>query len=559
MRKGSKIISLIIVILLIGGSFTVGIIGYRAEGGYKKTIVYLGDSICEGILGSSPFSERDSYCYFAIVGRRNNFRYVDKSVSGDTTSNMYNRLVKTDTASLERQYWVTQADIIHISILGNDLLGGNIGQTAIEALSDDYTRINRMLSNAAHYFSLSIKRIKELNPDALIMVNTVYNPLDAATTLLTQSQKDALLELADGDQSQFRWVGGLLLQGLNSVIYDYLKNNPGAFEVIDVYTAFDNLYKEDYNEGIRLIYGDWLHPSNEGHAVIANLIQLKLEELGISNKSEAVSKYKVLRNQQLDRLFADTEINIPSIKKAISSAKSCQEISKIYFKAIRGVTPVYTNKTIKRRRGEIFEQTKTFKLTSIVMGADDFSSVADKNKSCITYRSDGTFSIILYPDSIMLSLLNVALFVETKNGGIKVSDYLGSPGFGTELEVYLREVFPGFDLRYIKKSIELLSSVGLSINGLDYESNEMKALLTSMEENLIIPHGFVIPSQISFEVKGYYFIEKAGDFTNIHMCVGNVSRNGYPFLYATLHTDNDGEQWIETSIEVSKITLTAGK
>ena len=140
-------------------------------------------------MGSSPFSERDSNCYYAIVGRRNNFRYVDKSVSGDTTTDLYNRLTRTDTPSLERQYWVSKADIVHISILGNDFLDGNVGETAIKVLLNDYTDLNKVRNKASQYFALSIERIKELNPDVLILVNTVYNPLDAAATLLSPEQK----------------------------------------------------------------------------------------------------------------------------------------------------------------------------------------------------------------------------------------------------------------------------------------------------------------------------------------------------------------------------------
>ena len=149
---------------------------------------------------------------------------------------------------MERQYWVSKADIVHISILGNDFLGGNVGETAIKVLLNDYTDLNKVRNKASQYFALSIERIKELNPDVLILVNTVYNPLDAAATLLSPEQKETFLEQANGDQTKFRKVGGQLLQFLNGIIYDYLEQNPGAFEIIDVYTAFDNLYKEDYSK-----------------------------------------------------------------------------------------------------------------------------------------------------------------------------------------------------------------------------------------------------------------------------------------------------------------------
>lgn len=555
-----KILVGIICCLLIGGTAVVAAVGYKSSQSYDKIIVYLGDSICEGILGSSPFSERDSNCYYAIVGRRNNFRYVDKSVSGDTTTDLYNRLTRTDTPSLERQYWVSKADIVHISILGNDFLGGNVGETAIKVLLNDYTDLNKVRNKASQYFALSIERIKELNPDVLILVNTVYNPLDAAATLLSPEQKETFLEQANGDQTKFRKVGGQLLQFLNGIIYDYLEQNPGAFEIIDVYTAFDNLYKEDYSKGIALLYKDWLHPSNEGHALIANLIQSKIEELNLVSKQRAVTAYKAMRIEQIERLFSDTEVNIASAKANILSAETCQQISERYFDAIRGFTPQYTNKPITRRLGKVFRDTKTFEISSIKMGEDNFSSFINKEKSQVIYRDDGTFSLLLVPDGSTIGLANIALNIILREKTVNISEILSAPaGFGTSLETYIKEVFPGFDSKDFKKIVELLTSLGIYINGLDYESETMVKFMDSLREKGEIPLGFKLPSGLSIEVKGYYFVEKAGDFTNIHMCVGNVSNNGYPFLYATLHTEDDGNEWIETSIEVSKITLYADK
>ena len=87
--------------------------------------------------------------------------------------------------------------------------------------------------------------------------------------------------------------------------------------------------------------------------------------------------------------------------------------------------------------------------------------------------------------------------------------------------------------------MELLTSLGIYINGLDYESETMVKFMDSLREKG--KYLSVLSCRADCQLKsGYYFVEKAGDFTNIHMCVGNVSNNGYPFLYATLHTEDDG-------------------
>ena len=551
MRKFGKVLIYVVVCFFVAGVLAVVATGYQSNQSYDKTIVYLGDSICEGILGSSPFSERDSNCYYAIVGRRNNYRYVDRSVSGDTAKLMYNRLTSDNSVDKERQYWVSQADIVHISILGNDLLGGDIGQTAIYALQNDYEDIDLKLNQAAGYFAQSIQRIQELNPDVLILVNTLYNPLAPQTTLLTQEQKDEFMQIAE-DPSQIRIVGARLVGRLNKIIYDYLDDHPNAYEIIDAYTAFDERYTEEFCG--HLIYGDWLHPSNEGHAVIANLIQEKLEEKGLADPQKAVSRDKAMRIEQLERLYADTSLDIASIKSSISSAKSCQQISETYLSAVRGVTPIYINKPISVRKGKLFKEDKIFKLSSIKMDSKELSTFFNKDKCYVEYRKDGTFSIKLVPSNFLTLTANI--FLMSQENDIDLSN-MGPIGFGTDLETYLKGVFPGFDLRKIKESIELLTSIGLYIDGLDYDSPAMKELMDSMEMNLVIPKTFALPNNISFEIKGYYFIEQVGEFTNINMAVGNVSQNGYPFLFSILHTQEDGSQWIETSIEVSKITLYA--
>jgi hypothetical protein len=188
------------------------------------------------------------------------------------------------------------------------------------------------------------------------------------------------------------------------------------------------------------------------------------------------------------------------------------------------------------------------------MDSKELSTFFNKDKCYVEYRKDGTFSIKLVPSNFLTLTANI--FLMSQENDIDLSN-MGPIGFGTDLETYLKGVFPGFDLRKIKESIELLTSIGLYIDGLDYDSPAMKELMDSMEMNLVIPKTFALPNNISFEIKGYYFIEQVGEFTNINMAVGNVSQNGYPFLFAILHTQEDGSQWIETSIEVSKITLYA--
>lgn len=90
----------------------------------KTMIVYLGDSIAEGILGSSPLSLRHEYSYPSLVGRVNDFTYYNHSVSGHLSKDLLALISHEEGYDGARALitHVAQADIIHISILGNDVL-----------------------------------------------------------------------------------------------------------------------------------------------------------------------------------------------------------------------------------------------------------------------------------------------------------------------------------------------------------------------------------------------------------------------------------------------------
>jgi lysophospholipase L1-like esterase len=528
------------------------------DDGYQKTMVFLGDSISEGLLGASPLSERDSYAYYAVVGRRNNYRYIESAVSGDTAYYMYKRLTNDTTVSAERRYWVSQADIIHISILGNDLLGGNIGRTACEARQGDYTNINKMLERGKEYLELSIEKIRELNPNAVILINTLYNPLDYETNLLSESQKSELLALGGGDPSVFRTVGTDLITRLNRIIYEYQVEHPGEIEIIDVYSEFDRIYKANRTDGICLFYGDWLHPSNEGHAVIADLLQKKLEELGLADADDAVARYIRLRVEQLVRLYSGTGLDLKSVIADIKKAATCSEVSEAYFLGVRGITPIYANAdpVLPAHAGEVFDTTRKFMLTSLTADRMDLALMLNAKKSGFTFYEDGTFSLKLTPEIAAVDLANY--FLE-ESGGINLETDLGTGNFATGVGVYIENIFPGFSFRDFKKDLKLFASCGIYLNGFDFNSPNVINLVDSMQADASIPSDFRLPYGLSLELKGCYFIERAGDFTEIYLCVGDVSRDGYPFLYATLHTEPDGSCWLETSIEVSKVTLYAAE
>ena len=120
-----KVIALLLVTVMLVCCIAV-LAACNNKGEVQKTeIVYLGDSIAEGILGASPLGLRHEYAYANVIGRRNDYEYYNHSVSGHLTKDLRAILENTDIDYDKARgllLHVSEADVIHISILGNDLL-----------------------------------------------------------------------------------------------------------------------------------------------------------------------------------------------------------------------------------------------------------------------------------------------------------------------------------------------------------------------------------------------------------------------------------------------------
>ena len=110
--------------------------------------------------------------------------------------------------------------------------------------------------------------------------------------------------------------------------------------MIDAEAEFDRIFSEDEERGKGLLYKDGVHPSNEGHAVIADLIQRALEKAGLADEAAALANYKKLRTEQLARLYAGTA-DTSENRARIAGAASVEEVTYAYFRAIDGYSPVY--------------------------------------------------------------------------------------------------------------------------------------------------------------------------------------------------------------------------
>lgn len=310
---------------------------YQAPSG---TIVFLGDSIAEGVLGPAPLGERENYCYYAILGRTNGFRYYNRSVSGHQTHQLIDLLYEEDNGATMTATHIKDADVLHVSILGNDLLQNNLGETMLKYAQGDTVVLEQILAQSVKNFAKIVERLKELNPDALLIFQTVYNPVYNNTPIIAQDVLEQIFALGR-DYDDLRIMGAEILTMLNSIVYDYLDEHPGAYVIADAYKVFGEIYDANPVKGQALIYTDGVHPSNYGHAVLAEITQEILIDHGFAKEAPAINKYKKIKIEQLERMFGSYDAT-PDTIKAVKEATTFREVSDAYFDGTNGLLPIYT-------------------------------------------------------------------------------------------------------------------------------------------------------------------------------------------------------------------------
>jgi len=332
-----KIGCLLLVAVLIAASFTMLQGCGETESGTPLKIVFLGDSISEGLAGPMPLSERENYSFFALLGRCNGYEYYTRAVSGQKTSQFLDLINREDDSAYITNTLIRDADVLHISITGNDLLQDNMTQMAKEAADLSYTYIDNLLEGTREDYAAAIARLRELNPDALMIVNTVYNPVLSDQPQFGRAA-EYLAERGWGPE-HYHELAGILIGRLNTVVTDYLTSHPGEYIVADAFARYDQIYNSDFDRFVRLPYPDLVHPSNEGHAIIADLLQNILADKGLTS-SDAIKNYKKIKIEQLERMYADT-IDVRAIKKEINRAKTFDEVTLAYFNATDGIAAKY--------------------------------------------------------------------------------------------------------------------------------------------------------------------------------------------------------------------------
>lgn len=240
-----KIISVILALVMCFSAFVVS----SAETD-KPFYLVLGDSIAYG----SGLGNPTEACYGKIVADTNGYEYVNYSVPGHTTTNLIARLGQPEVVEA-----LQKADIISISIGGNNFLLGNLMQLIFNAMVlNNYAPLDDIAAGFYEDFSTIVDTINEHNSDAVILMQTLYNPQSGYLREPYQMAADRL----------------------NAEIRRFAEENPGEIVIVDVGTALGD-DPANYAD-------DDIHPSSNGNMIIAQSVLDTLYEIGLGETTVPV-------------------------------------------------------------------------------------------------------------------------------------------------------------------------------------------------------------------------------------------------------------------------------
>lgn len=575
--KKKIIASVLCVVLLACCAAALAACNNDDETAEKTEIVYLGDSIAEGILGASPLGLRHEYAYANVLGRRNDFEYYNHSVSGHLTKDLL-ALLNNDLGYDGARgliLHVQEADIIHVSILGNDLLQDmSMNDVVLEAAQGLYTIIDGIAETAYENITGIVARIRELNPDATLIFQNVYNPLSENSTLVDEKTRATLAAEHDTYPEDFRQLGAGILDRLNGVLDRYLAEHPGAFIIADAQAEFDRIFAEDYERGKDLIYPDYIHPSNEGHAVLADLTQGILEANGLADASAALAEYKTMRKNVLDNYFDGIAADIDGVKAAIDSAADCSAVTEAFFDATRGLTPDYSeiNYDYAAQSTTSTSSDMSFavnwnasSLMGVSLGGESGSDsgsdggdilgmllgivddLFDRNKTGVSLGADGTMRLSLVLDPEMAE--GLAMFLPALSG----------LDMGSFADTYLEPIMPGFTSMDIIEVFGLAEeSLGLKVVS-DGDTDAFLRLLAGalfdggqLPEDIAIPEGFGLVLESTYTLRTVTYPDGTA-YTGVFLTPSDPDTQSY--IVMTMYDYIDGTHALNLKVDFVKLDL----
>ncbi|MBQ9551482.1 MAG: hypothetical protein IJU96_01835 [Clostridia bacterium] len=250
MKKIScRVISALLALVVL-----LGCVSAAAAVEKKPLYVVLGDSIAFGMGLTNP----KNAVYGKIVADTDGYDYENYAIPGHTTANLLQRMQEPTVKAAIRS-----ADIISISIGGNNFLLGNLAMILYDGIvKNNFSRIDAIIETFTADLDEIVSEIKALNPDVVILLQTLYNP-----------QK--------GYSEEVYGQGAAML---NQAIKDYVRKYDDSVLLVDVGAALTDKETDFARDGV--------HPSAVGNEKIAQAVLDTLYKNGLGDKTEPVIAVK---------------------------------------------------------------------------------------------------------------------------------------------------------------------------------------------------------------------------------------------------------------------------
>jgi len=232
----------------------------------EMTMVVLGDSIAAG------YSAPAGLGYASLVALDQNMTLINRSVGGWRTEHVINQL-KTDPVTRDA---IKAADVIQIAICGNDLQqAGYIGPAIDAVVRGDNSVWEQHCVNVAGRFAQIVELVRELNPHAPFFVFNSYAPdyKRFGDNPISVGGQEAIT-----GNSFYNIAQNYALPYFNSTYTAYLRQNPGAFILVDIFDAFPDNATYYYGAG-----ADVIHPSAAGHLMLADKLDAAIDAYNAKN------------------------------------------------------------------------------------------------------------------------------------------------------------------------------------------------------------------------------------------------------------------------------------
>ena len=525
----------------------------------KTKMLFLGDSIGEAMAGPTPLTEREAYGYYGIIGNINDYEYYNRSVTAYTTADLMRFVTREDDGVNMVKSLIAGADIIHISILGNDFLNSSHTQMMLDISEENYERVTARQIRATENLDQTLSTIRELNPDAVILLQTLYNPTGPDSPLITSYARTALAKRGI-DGSSYHALMDKMIVAINQILSDYLEEHTvtdpsgrktAPFETVDVYSAFESVYQSDRARWAGLFCADGIHPHNEGHAIIAECIQKKLEELSLAAPN-ALHNYKKDKVSQLKRLFGGMT-DADGVRANIMRATDFAGVNEAYFRGTDGLTPAYAEQPVLQ--GETFPENERFDISLLRIFHSGLAGVLNQKQSYIEFRADGSYELSV----TFTPLVAAAIRTEIKEkGSIDLNR-----SYPIELALdYVSNIAPGIERTDLKGLAERLKSdYGIEIIGIDFEKECVKETLDRFRqtERLVLDDPDILDKVIAIKCTGRYRLKEVHssltDETYLAIYVNNAIGRGESYVRYTFTENEIGDKKVRMTIDVARLEL----